>query len=69
MPREHITSMIMGISDLHLMGKILDLASPEGLERVGFTAKERARAVGLFEDLDRHLNRTLGLVWDELEVV
>jgi hypothetical protein len=68
MPREYFTSMVMGSGDLHLMGKILDLATPEAMAGVGFTEKELARATGLFEDLDRHLNRTLGVHWDEQEV-
>jgi hypothetical protein len=62
------TSMIFGSADVHLLGKILDAVSDEFLEAEGFSKREIARAEGIFQDLDKHLNRVIRLDWNDREV-
>lgn len=68
MPTPPNLSMIFGIYDVHLIGKILDVADDELLKSEGFTEKELVRAKAIFEDLDKHLNRVIARTWNALEV-
>lgn len=61
-------SMKFGTADVHLLGKMLDCATPERMAELGFTAGEIRRAEWIFEDVDAHLNDRVGLEWNDEEV-
>jgi hypothetical protein len=59
----------VGINDMHLLGKVLDVCDDEVLAAEGFTPYERTRAKHLFAVMDAKLNDSVGLDWDEREVL
>jgi hypothetical protein len=61
-------SLTLGIGDVHLMGKILNIADDDSSVGLYLTTLEKVRLEALWETLEAHLDQHVGPDWDEEEV-
>lgn len=71
MPAPLAAALSLTLSDVHLLGKIMDAADGDLLEEAGLvlTGPEMDHAAGLFGRLDRYLTGYFGADWDTKEVL
>lgn len=61
--------MILGLNEIHIIGKALDAFDPAAMTDAGLTEVEQERADQVFNRVDDYLTRHVGRDWDEKEVL
>ena len=64
-----MVSATFTLSELHLIGKVLDDCDDEALIAGGYTAAERVAAIHLFNRVDEFLTKVVGTDWPEREIL